>query len=319
MAEKNLRVPYKSQWDSDAKASKNDCGATSIAMILEFYGLNVTSDEVFKETGAGPGCITIPQLQKAISAFGFTNKYEKGQSTQRLKGLIDNGIPVIALVHYGDLSSRQDKGFRGGHFFVVVGYRDDGWFINDPNFWGNFRSHGDHHFYTAEEFEDSWRNASLDGNTSCSLLIINRKEETIKDFLISVGYSYPEAHLDVVKTLHNSDCKIKSGEYIIKEDCEKKIKEAEGRIEEQLLSEREEAIKNALREARNDWETSRIEEEDEGTKNEISRLEEEVESCNKVRETPLFKIVDAILKLFTKGGKQNGSTGIPSDTSGTSQ
>ena len=42
---------------------------------------------------------------------------------------------------------------------VVVGYRpDDSVYVNDPNFWGEFRQDGDHHVYTSEEFFAFWRN-----------------------------------------------------------------------------------------------------------------------------------------------------------------
>lgn len=171
----NLTVLYKSQWDTDAQNTKDDCGPASIAMILNYYGEKLGTDQVYEKTGAGKGLINIQQMLAAISAFGYTGRFLTNQSIEQLKSYIDRDMPVIALVHYGDFVSRQDTGFKGGHFFTVVGYRDDGVFVNDPDFWGNYRKDGDHHFYSWDEFRKGWGNASIDKNPNNSMLVIDRK------------------------------------------------------------------------------------------------------------------------------------------------
>jgi len=179
MSDVNLPVPYSSQWDSDASLSKDDCGPASIKMILNFFGENLTIDEIFKKTGASVNSlISIPQMITAINAYGYKARYVTGQTIDQLKSYLSQGIPTIALVHYGALSSRQDKGFAGGHFFDVVGFRDDGYFVNDPDFYAPLRDQGDHHFYTKSDFEKSWSSCSLDGNPNNSLLIIDKKGGT---------------------------------------------------------------------------------------------------------------------------------------------
>jgi len=172
----NLPVKYKSQWDDDAKGTQNDCGPASIAMILNYYGENLTTDQVFSKTGAGSGLIGISQMVKAIEAFGYTTFRKTQSSVAELKSYLDKGIPVIALVKYGSLGPTvQDKTFKGGHFFAVVGYRDDGYFVNDPNFWAPHRADGDHHFYPKADFEKAWNDAALDGNQARSFQVINHK------------------------------------------------------------------------------------------------------------------------------------------------
>lgn len=171
----NLKVPYKSQWDADAGKTFNDCGPASIAMFLAYDGVQATTDEVFTKTGAGQGLIDIAHMQKALNEYGYTSTFVTGQSPDKIKQLIDSDTPVIALVHYGDLKSTQDKNFKGGHFFLVVGYREDGYFVNDPNFKDKYRNDGDHHFYTKEEFEKAWGNCGVDDNPNNSLLVITRK------------------------------------------------------------------------------------------------------------------------------------------------
>jgi hypothetical protein len=171
----NLPVPYSSQWDSDAQGTQNDCGPCSIKMILNFFGENVTTDQIFKLAGAGGGLITVAQLQKAIKALGYESKWLINQAPNNIKSYIDQGIPVIPLVRYKDLQSKQDD-FEGPHFMVIVGYREDGYFVNDPNFWEPLRGHGDHHFYTNTEFNNSWTNAALTGNPGNSMLVILPKK-----------------------------------------------------------------------------------------------------------------------------------------------
>lgn len=174
---KNINVPYKSQHDQDARRTANDCGPASIAMILNYYGESVTTDEVFLRTGADQGLIGISEMKSAIEYYGYGYSRPLKQTPDDIKKYIDQDIPVIALVKYGSLKSVQDKTFKGGHFFVVVGYREDGYFVNDPNFKDPLRSDGDHHFFTKEEFEKSWSDASKDGNQPNSLIVIHRKKE----------------------------------------------------------------------------------------------------------------------------------------------
>lgn len=175
---KNLNVPYKSQWDDDATATVNDCGPASIAMILSFYNKELSTNDVFYASGAGQGYVTFAQMTKAIADYGFKYDILNGQSIAKLKSLIDQGLPPIALIHYGALSSRQDKGFTGAHFVVVRGYDDNNYYVNDPDFWGNYRADGDNHIYTKKEFEEAWSTASIEGNPNNSLIVIYKDETT---------------------------------------------------------------------------------------------------------------------------------------------
>ena len=174
----NLEVGYKSQWDGDASASANDCGPASACMVLNFYGEHLTTDQLTKKTGAGGGLVTISELMAAIRAFGYECQYVKGATPDHIKGYLDRAMPVIALVHYGSLTSTQDKNFKGGHFFTVVGYRDDGYFVNDPNFRDQYRQDGDHHYYTKQEFESAWGSCHLDQNPDNSFIVILPKAPT---------------------------------------------------------------------------------------------------------------------------------------------
>lgn len=176
----NLSVPYISQFDPQANQDPSDnCGPSCVSMILNFYGESTTANQIFTLTGAVKGQpISIAQLQQAIGSFGYKYEYQTGVSTDAIRSFTDRGIPPIALVHAGDLTSRQDQGFSGGHFLVVDGYRDDGYFVNDPDFWGQYRADGDHHFYTKDDFEKAWSDNTQDQNPNNSLLIIYPKTQS---------------------------------------------------------------------------------------------------------------------------------------------
>lgn len=173
MAQVNLPVPFISQWDASANISTDNCGPTCIAMIAQFLGKDLTANEIFQKTGAVINTlITVEQLKNAAVNIGFACDWKTGQPVTNLKNYLDNGTPVIALLHNGDLTSRQDTKDTSGHFVVVVGYRDDGYFVNDPDFWGDLRADGDHHFYTKADFEKAWGECHIDGNPDNALLII---------------------------------------------------------------------------------------------------------------------------------------------------
>lgn len=211
MAEVNLLVPYKSQWDDDAHGTANDCGPTSAAMILNYYDskLNVTTDQIYALTGAGKGLITIPQMIKAISSLGYQAEFKIGYTVDQLKAFLDAKTPVIALVHYGSLISVQDKNYKDGHFFTVVGYRDDGYFVNDPNFQGNLRQDGDHHFFTKAEFEKAWADCYVDSNPVNSLIVINNKNAQPTDPVTQKTYPFTPMTRNVV-VMPDTGCYVRS-------------------------------------------------------------------------------------------------------------
>lgn len=181
MNEKILSVNFSSQWDQDAGQSNNDCGPCSLKMVLNFYGETVTTDEILGKSGAGKGYVTLSQLKTAAESYGYSVEAYANGTIDKVKEFIDKGIPVLMVVHYGDLSSRQDIGFSGPHIFLLVGYRDDGYFVNDPDFWGQFRSHGDHHFYKKDELEKAWANSSIDQNVPNTFMVILPKKVQIAD------------------------------------------------------------------------------------------------------------------------------------------
>ncbi len=174
MAEKNLAVPYKSQHASDSLVSNNDCGAASLAMVLEYFGKAMNTGDVLAKLGNPKGFISFSQLGKVAQDMGFDTEFKVDVPFATLKGYIDRAYPVIVVGGYGYLTSTQDKNFKGSHIMVVSGYRDDdSVYCNDPDFWGQFLQDGNHHVYTYEEFANFWRNeGNAEGNHPNSLFVV---------------------------------------------------------------------------------------------------------------------------------------------------
>lgn len=181
--EKNLPVKYQSQHGADSKVSNNDCGPASLAMCLTFLGKQITTGDVLAKLGNPTGYTSIQDLAKVATDLGFNVESKVDSTFQQLKDYINNGLPVIVVGGYGYLNSTQekaefgDKGFKGSHIMVVVGYReDDSVYVNDPDFWPPYLKQGDHHVYTGAEFFTFWRNeGNKEGNQANIMFVVSPK------------------------------------------------------------------------------------------------------------------------------------------------
>jgi len=163
-------VPWKSRSSATASKSGADCGSVALAMVLAFYGTDKTANEVFDATGAVPNsALTIEQLQKAASAFGFELVRQDSQTVESLKSGIDEATPAVCLVKAKYLDRQT---YTAGQFVVVVGYDDAGGIIcHDPNQVGNDVGGP---LVTETHFWDAWSNCHEDGNPDRVMLTLER-------------------------------------------------------------------------------------------------------------------------------------------------
>jgi hypothetical protein len=195
---KILDVPYKSQWDDDARATQNDCGPASAAMIIASYGENHSIDDIFYKSGAGLGYVNFDQMRKAVQYYGFKYAAVVDQTKEQLISLIDQGIPPIALIHYKKLEGRQDQGFGGAHFLVVKGYDDNGVYLNDPDWWDERRNEGNGFYVSWSEFMEAWGTCYLDGNLNNQLIVIYPKVQAAAVAATTVTSSSSEKDAAVI-------------------------------------------------------------------------------------------------------------------------
>lgn len=132
--ERRLDVPYFYQYSNQIQP-RTTCQNTSVAMVLNYYGAQVSPDQITQEFGN----------QEAMGLQGLNNLYNRLASRYGLRGIdsyprgtlaqiksaIDSGKPVIT---HGF--------FTAGHLVVIVGYNDSGYFVNDPAGVWNLRYSG---------------------------------------------------------------------------------------------------------------------------------------------------------------------------------
>ena len=104
----------------------NYCGPSTMASILNYWGYNVSLEEVAGKvyTPKLNGAITVDMLNYA-KEVGFYAAWSKG-SINKLKEEIDNGHPLIIYIDLGYPNFPPGHPIVfSGHYIVVVGYDDD--------------------------------------------------------------------------------------------------------------------------------------------------------------------------------------------------
>jgi len=128
---KVLAVPYLNQYDDASVNPGGSCGNTSTAMLLRYYGISRTPDNVRSAYDGGGDCggsykpWQCPEgLSRIQRSEGLTSKYTRAGSRSMIKRQVDAGRPVIV---HGNFTSV-------GHIMVIVGYDESAkqWVVNDP-------------------------------------------------------------------------------------------------------------------------------------------------------------------------------------------
>ncbi len=103
---------------------RNRCGPAALAGVMNFWDVKVSPSEIANEiySDSAKGTLNIDMLvypqKRGLRAQQYSG------NTEDLKKKIDGGFPVIILVDYGFWV------MEAGHFMVVTGYNDQGFFVN---------------------------------------------------------------------------------------------------------------------------------------------------------------------------------------------
>lgn len=99
------------------KQKPDYCGPASLAMILNFYGLNVSQDEIAHEIYSSElkGTISIEMVIYAFKKGFEAEAYQGGFADLQAK--LKAGLPVI-------VSHRVTKDAKKVHYLVVLGFDD---------------------------------------------------------------------------------------------------------------------------------------------------------------------------------------------------
>lgn len=174
-----LAVPYKSQWDPDARDHHADCGPTSLCMLLSALGDPITPDQLYRHIGPR-GVSQYTSFTDLINAakarnLAMTRKnFLPASAPDELKKTINNATPFVALVNYAFWDPIVKNGFKGSHFVLVVGYDDEKVYIHDPLFKGTRRDQGRYCAYTHDQYLDAWGGFAPGQNPNYAALISSR-------------------------------------------------------------------------------------------------------------------------------------------------
>ena len=149
-----LEVPYRSQLDGSAYQAAN-CGPTSVAMALAYFGVDASLWEVRVRAMIQQGSwvsdeggysddygVFIHHLSDVVEGYGLRTQglwRREGARLDRLRGWsaddirrsVAAGQPVVAQVRYGSLPERGGS-YRGDHYVLVHGFRGDAFVYSDP-------------------------------------------------------------------------------------------------------------------------------------------------------------------------------------------
>ena len=119
-------VPYFYQY-SNSYNPPGSCQNTSLAMMLKYYGLNITPDNLSNTYGTSLGQ-TVSGLQQIFNAkaaaagLPFRDRGTTTGTVTRMRQLLAAGTPVIVHGYFTNY----------GHIMVVLGYDGTYYYCNDP-------------------------------------------------------------------------------------------------------------------------------------------------------------------------------------------
>lgn len=139
--EKKQEYPLFIQWDErwgytsygdNSNIGLSGCGPTCLSMVLYYItrDARLTPDvlaEYAMEQGyyvSGTGTAWL-FMEEGAGHFGISGK-KLSKSEEVMKAELDRGHPIICAMSPGDFTA-------GGHFIVIYGYDEEGFFVNDPN------------------------------------------------------------------------------------------------------------------------------------------------------------------------------------------
>jgi len=137
--EKDLDVPMVSQMQQDPKIAHVICSATSVSMVMQFYGLDISAEKaaegVFDNAAEIYG--NWPFNTAFAASQGFVAYVDRFESLDDIKKEVSEGRPVIASISFGkgelDGAPIEDT---DGHLVVVRGFTakdgTDYVIVNDP-------------------------------------------------------------------------------------------------------------------------------------------------------------------------------------------
>jgi predicted double-glycine peptidase len=109
------------------------CGPASLKIVLEYYGVNKSEDELAKIAGHKKGLgIDDKGIKKVAERLGFKAKIKNNSSFKDMEKWLKKDVPVIVDWFTKGRTDYGDSSTADGHYSVVMGLDDEFIYLQDP-------------------------------------------------------------------------------------------------------------------------------------------------------------------------------------------
>lgn len=109
------------------------CGPASLKMVLEYYGMEKTEEELAKLCGTDPDLgTTAENIKRAAEGLGFKVVVKDDSTFGNIQQWLDKKVPVIVNWFTRGRIDYDDSEIPDGHLSVVIGLDDKLIYLQDP-------------------------------------------------------------------------------------------------------------------------------------------------------------------------------------------
>jgi predicted double-glycine peptidase len=108
------------------------CGPASLKIVLDYYGINKTEEELAKLTEKDDIGIDDKKLSKAAKSFGFSVVVKEESDFSDVDNWLKKGVPIIVNWFTCGRSDYSSSEVADGHYSVVIGLDDEYIYLQDP-------------------------------------------------------------------------------------------------------------------------------------------------------------------------------------------
>lgn len=109
------------------------CGPASLKMVLDYYGVEKSEEELAKLTNKDDDLgISSQDIKKAAESFGFKVKIKDFATYEDIQEWLDKGVPVIVDWFFRGRYDYDEDAVADGHNSVVVGLDKEYIYLQDP-------------------------------------------------------------------------------------------------------------------------------------------------------------------------------------------
>jgi len=109
------------------------CGPASIKMILEYYGIEKSEEELgilcHKTAGLG---VSDLDIKRAVESFGFKAEIKNFATYEDVKFWLDKDVPLIVDWFTRGRNEMGDGDMADGHYSVIIGLDEQSIYLQDP-------------------------------------------------------------------------------------------------------------------------------------------------------------------------------------------